>query len=505
MDKEKNKNKDKQNIINDNDLFTLSYEKEKILLTGDIEEDKKKIETINSSDINNRLNIMDKKDYSLISFITSTKRPDIYHRYCFTSGEDYQIKIPLKKQEEKNKNEEKEIKEEKENELNNLNDLNEQNELNELNDSSENESSSSLNYKSMKSQSMRYFTFNNNITYKCFNCGEVGHINVNCPYENIIYCLKCNRKGHEDINCPYTKCFKCNKFGHKNYQCHNKINKEKICNRCLSIGHSSNQCLKEPFYPYNEFYIDNNYLCQFCGSNKHLVCPFKKNFKFDFNFNFENNDNKDFTFSNDDIEKWEEFRKKYNKDDKKEENNFISCNNIKEESEEGEISIDSNNIINGIENSEIANCIFCPICSGRHSMEKCEDYILNKDKYKNKFDEQRKNYVIEILKNNKNNKDYKNNNKDYYKDYNNRNKDSNKDYKNNDKDYYKDYNNRNKDYDNYKKYERERSREKDLNLNYRNKNYENNKERTNYKHNKFNYNKKEKTIYNNTKFSKYEN
>ena len=477
MDKEKNKNKDKQNIINDNDLFTLSYEKEKILLTGDPEEDMKKIQTINSSDINNRLNIMDKKDYSLISFITSTKRPDIYHRYCFTSGEDYQIKIPPKKQEEnkkEEKNEEKELKEEKENESN---ELNEQNELNDLSENESSSSSSSLNYKSMKSQSMRYFTFNNNITYKCFNCGEVGHINVNCPYENIIYCLKCNRKGHEEINCPYTKCFKCNKFGHKNFQCHNKINKENICNRCLSVGHSINQCLKEPFYPYNEFYIDNNYLCQFCGSNKHLVCPFKKNFKFDFNFNFENNENNDFTFSNDDIEKWEEYRKKYNKDDKKEENNFISGNNIKEESEEGEISLDSNNIINGIENSEIANCIFCPICAGRHSLEKCEEYILNKDKYKNKFDEQRKNYVIDILKNNKNNN----------------------------KEYNKEHNNRNKDYNNYKKYERERSREKDLNHNHRNKNYENNKERTNYKHNKVNYNKKEKNNYNYSKFSKYEN
>ena len=475
MDKKTNENKEKQNITNDNDLFTLSYEKEKTLLTGDIEEDMKKIQTINSSDINNRLNIMDKKDYSLISFITSTKRPDIYHRYCFTSGEDYQIKIPPKKQEEnkkEEKNEEKELKEEKENESNELN------EQNELNDLSENESSSSLNYKSMKNQSMRYFTFNNNITYKCFNCGEVGHINVNCPYENIIYCLKCNRKGHEEINCPYTKCFKCNKFGHKNFQCHNKINKENICNRCLSVGHSINQCLKEPFYPYNEFYIDNNYLCQFCGSNKHLVCPFKKNFKFDFNFNFENNENNDFTFSNDDIEKWEEYRKKYNKDDKKEENNFInSNNNIKEESEEGEISLDSNNIINGIENSEIANCIFCPICAGRHSLEKCEEYILNKDKYKNKFDEQRKNYVIDILKNNKNNN----------------------------KEYNKEHNNRNKDYNNYKKYERERSREKDLNHNHRNKNYENNKERTNYKHNKVNYNKKEKNNYNYSKFSKYEN
>ena len=491
MDKE-NKTKEKKNIINDNDLFTLSFEKEKILLTGDPEEDMKKIQTINSSDINNRLNIMDKKDYSLISFITSTKRPDIYHRYCFTSGEDYQIKIPPKKQEEnkiedKNLKEEKEIKEEKEEKELNENEINEKKELkeekenqsNELNEQnkindSENESSSSLNYKTMKNQSIRYFTFNNNITYKCFNCGEVGHMNINCPYENIIYCLKCNRKGHEEINCPYTKCFKCNKFGHKNFQCHYKINKEKICNRCLSIGHSSNQCLKEPFYPYNNFYIENNYLCKFCGSNKHLVCPFKKDFKFDFNFNFENNEKNDFTFSNDDIEKWEEYKKKYNKDDQKEENNVINNNNIiKDESEEGEISFDSNNIINGIENNEIANCIFCPICAGRHSMEKCEEYILNKDKYKNKFDEQRKNYVIDILKNNKNNN--------------------------------KDYNNRNKDNNSYKKLERERSREKDLNHYYKNKNFENKKERTNYKHNKFNYNKKEKKNYNHSKFSKSQN
>ena len=411
-----------------NELYTLSCKKEKILLTGDPEEDMKKIQTINSEDKKNRLNIMDKKDYSLISFITSTKRPDLYHRYCFTSGEDYTIKL-LKNQNEKVENSKNE---------------------NEENEYSDSNNSSSENYSTMKNKSIRYFTFNTNITYKCFNCGEVGHMSGNCPYENIIYCLKCNKKGHEERDCTYTKCFKCNQFGHKSFQCPFKIDKLKICTRCFGIGHKNEDCLKNPIYPSNNYFNFNKCKCSFCGSNKHLVCPFSNdklnNFKQDDNYK---------EFNQFDVEKWEENRKKIGKDDNKDNKDD---NNSEEE---GEI-INDRNYFEDLDDSKIASCIFCPICAGRHTIQNCEEYKLNQDKYKNKFDEQRENFVKNLLNKNRDIRDNHNRNRDY--NYNN----NNREYNNN-----RDYNNNNKT--NNKEFKRERSREKDFN-NFRNKDYNGNKD-----------------------------
>ena len=445
--------KSKKKVSKDDEIdkfFTMSCKKEKIILTGDPEEDMKKIQTINSSDKKNRLNIMDKKDYSLISFITSTKRPDLYHRYCYTSGEDYIIK-QLKKKENNIENNKENIENNKENNIENnkenLEDNKENNNENNKENANENNieknsesgSNSSLENYQMKGQLMRYFTFNTNITYKCFNCGEVGHMAGNCPYENKIICLKCNRKGHEDRDCPYTKCFKCNKFGHKNFQCPIKIDKLKVCNRCLGIGHKDENCLREPFYPYNNFYHNNKYYCQYCGSNKHLICPFKNNFNF--NLDFEDEYLND--ISKDEVENWENMRKKLNKEEKKQEFKEDNKEEIKEESEEGEIIEDGNNYFSDMDNREIYKSIFCPICAGRHYFEKCEEYILNKEKYKNKFDEQREIFVKNVINRNNRNKDYK--------DYNNRkfekNRSRDKEYNNNNKKFreknYDDYNNRN--------------------------------------------------------------
>ena len=449
-----------------NELYTLSCKKEKIILTGDPEEDMKKIQTINSEDKKNRLNIMDKNNYSLISYITSTKRPDLYHRYCFTSGEDYSIKL-LKDQNEKIENSKNE---------------NEENEYSDSNKSSEN-------YSTMKNKSIRYFTFNTNITYKCYNCGEVGHMSGNCPYENIIYCLKCNKKGHEEKDCPYTKCFKCNQFGHKSFQCPFKIDKLKICTRCFSIGHKNEDCLKNPIYPSENYYSFNNVQCLFCGSNKHLICPFSVEKSFD----FKDGDNFD-KFKKSDVEKWEENRKKNGKDGGNKDGNNSE--------EEGEI-INERNYFEDLDDSKISSCIFCPICAGRHTINNCEEYELNQEKYKNKFDEQRENYVKNLLSKNRDTRDNYNRNKEYNNNRQYNNKDNNNYRKYNNKDYNSnrdnnDNNNRdynNKDYNisytnnNNNKYYRDRSRDKDYNNNMKNKDFKNRNNDFNDRNKDFNRNK----------------
>ena len=402
-----------------NELYSLSCEKEKVFLTGDKEEDKKKLETTNSNE-KNKLNIMDQKNYSLISFITSTKLPDLYHRYCFTSGNEYSIINSNDNDNENEKNKEKKIK------INN--------------NDSESESSSNL---LIKNKNIRYFTFNYIKNYKCTNCGEIGHMSLDCPYDNIIYCLKCNKKGHEEKDCIFLKCFKCNKFGHRNFECPIKENNLNICTRCFGIGHKNEECIKDPIYPSINYYNFNNFSCPFCGSKKHLVCPIQIDYNYDIvkedSFNDYTNDN------NNDLQKL-----------KNNNNDFIG------EREEGEI-IHKKNYFNDMNNCDIARCIFCPICGERHSINQCREYLNNKDKYRNKFDEQRENYVKNFLF--KNNRNYRNNS----------------------------FRGR----DNYGNKIRERSREEIYNNNKRNRapnyyhnnnNYNNNHNNSNYNNNKFNNN-----------------
>lgn len=119
----------------------------------------------------------------------------------------------------------------------------------------------------MKRKENRYFNTSSNITIKCFNCNEVGHMARNCPNEIRVICHKCNMPGHFEWECFIMKCFKCHKPGHKFTEC--TVEEKDIirCDSCKSIGHKIKDCLSNP-----KKINKNNFICSFCQKN-HLICP----------------------------------------------------------------------------------------------------------------------------------------------------------------------------------------------------------------------------------------
>ena len=54
-----------------------------------------------------------------------------------------------------------------------------------------------------------------NITIKCHNCKQFGHMARECPNETKrMACILCGKDTHESFDCTEKMCFKCNKVGH---------------------------------------------------------------------------------------------------------------------------------------------------------------------------------------------------------------------------------------------------------------------------------------------------
>eukprot|EP01084_Bolivina_argentea_P171682 297439_1 len=185
---------------------------------------------------------------------------------------------------------------------NNGNNIDEDIEFNELfdinqeepNDNSENTNNTintDNNYKSVR-KSRRYFNTNaednitdpiekmdnirskpKNITFKCYNCDESGHIARNCPYETIEICFKCGESGHSGFYCINNICSHCLKC-HPLHEC-NLFTPNKIifrfCIRCGSFDHYINQC----DVLLNHRLTDLQ--CFVCGKYGHLNCKSKNN------------------------------------------------------------------------------------------------------------------------------------------------------------------------------------------------------------------------------------
>ena len=92
------------------------------------------------------------------------------------------------------------------------------------------------------------------ISTKCFNCGEVGHMSATCPNETKIPpCPLCGNVGvangtvppHDSWSCPLkATCFNCGVPGHVNRECPQRkgLPRRMVCGRCFRSGHHRWQC-----------------------------------------------------------------------------------------------------------------------------------------------------------------------------------------------------------------------------------------------------------------------
>ena len=153
----------------DNKFFFFDYEKNKEKYK---DKDKSK-STKKNEKTDNVIN-----QYSPITFLSNKTRPDIYlSRTAVLQGKDYRNKQQPSKISNKNED-----------------------------NCSESSSSSHYLYDELKNTHRRYYT-KDNITIKCFNCGEVGHLSNECTNIVLPCCLKCNEYGHTERTCPKVQCF----------------------------------------------------------------------------------------------------------------------------------------------------------------------------------------------------------------------------------------------------------------------------------------------------------
>jgi hypothetical protein len=296
-------------------------------------------------------------DYTCITYLTSKRKPDVYVGTEVLTAKQYRVKQTNEKVEKSENRDE---------------------------DSAGSCDEIKQNYDDLKKQDTRYFA-GSNITIKCYNCGEVGHMSKNCPNELVIICFRCQQNGHNSSECPNIKCFKCNRIGHKSYECKIRTKDVVKCSSCNNIGHEEEDCLCEP--PRIKKSLLKTRICDFCNEPGHIFCPFKSN---PFTIKDYNSDEVSVSDSAPESEDFDDVIAKVSK--KKNKNS--------------ETSKKENRIFNKLSNKDIINTIFCPKCSGMHSVKECNVQL----RY-NSFDERRQIYSKSLFRNEKNRDDDRNYNK----------------------------------------------------------------------------------------------
>ena len=269
-DKNSNSNKDekidKKNIM---DYFIIGEDENNDSIS-DISKQLEKSEEKNEDD-NNDNNI--KLSYKVSSFISSNYRPDLYSPLGIIGGNKYNLrknsmkgkeKVDNEELEAEDKEEDKEIEEKEEEEE-------EEKESKIMDEKLDNVKKELDKYKLLKLG--RYYVLDNDITVKCHNCGEIGHIKDYCPYTNLKFCHRCLSHDHNDKDCKNKKCFRCNKSGHNKNECSIKESEILICFNCQNSGHRKNECLINPSNIDSRFIKNNGLSCFYCGSSNHMICP----------------------------------------------------------------------------------------------------------------------------------------------------------------------------------------------------------------------------------------
>ena len=330
----------------------------------------------------------DEKDinisYRLSSFISSNYRPDLYSPLGIIGGNKYNLRKNSMKGKEKGDNEEieaedkgedKEIEEKEEEE-----EEEEEKEAKKMEEKLDNVKKELDKYKLLKLG--RYYVLDNDITVKCHNCGEIGHIKDYCPYTNLKFCHRCLSHEHNDKDCKNKKCFRCNKSGHNRNECNLKDNEILICFNCQNSGHRKNECLINPAKIDSKFIKNNGLSCFYCGSSNHMICPLSER---------ENIELKKENIDFDEIE--EDMISSYSQE-------ISSDTPVEEEEKETKKKTKSKKkhakeIIENIKNEDIKFTIFCSYCGETHRNEECP--LKDDPKFSNEFDTFRKNICKKIL------------------------------------------------------------------------------------------------------------
>jgi hypothetical protein len=322
-------------------------EEEEKVLTYDIVKDESKLALPPNQPAYNKEN----NNYNLLTFLTSRNKPDIYFGGEVIKARHYKIKTG------------------------------------EIKEGSGDTSSEGDNVADLRKKEFRYFQ-TNNITIRCFNCDEVGHIARNCPNEVIKSCTRCNEPGHDDTNCPNVKCFKCNRIGHRSYECKASRDIEK-CINCKNVGHTAEDCLSKPT-PITVKDLERYKLsiCRFCGKQGHLICPFPKTpFIID-------------DYISDHVVVSDEDKMDVDKDDEEDKQKALphqKMTTFKEIIEYRSREKETNKTIKPKKKRNYSNVVFCPNCAERHRRENCTQTGRS-----NEFDQRRQVHSRNMFRNDTN-------------------------------------------------------------------------------------------------------
>ena len=374
-----NDKKEEKNIL---DYFILGEDEDKVEIISEFNKNENSDE--NNIEENNENN--KKIKYNVNSFITSNYRPDLYSPLGIIGGNKYNLKNNSIQKIENDTEEKEENEEEKEDEKE------EEKEEEEKGESEEKESDILEKKEDKKIEELekykllklgRYYILDEDITVKCHNCGEVGHVKDFCPYTNLKFCHRCLSHAHNDKDCKNKKCFRCNKSGHNKNECDIKESDILICFNCGNSGHRKNECLINPVEIEPKYIKNNGLSCFNCGSTNHLICPLSDRENIELNkesVNFSEIDEEEMENSND-----QEISSETPMEEDKDE---IKKNSKKQKKK-------TKKIFDDLKNEDIKFTIFCSYCGERHRNENCP--LKNDPKFSNEFDIFRKNICSKIL------------------------------------------------------------------------------------------------------------